>query len=50
MSDERYCDCDRCGERYHGADIERYLREELNGRMVCCEVDKGTGIERRTRT
>ena len=27
--DETYEDCDICGERYHGADIERYMKEHV---------------------
>ena len=27
MIDNRYADCDVCGERYHGGDIERYMKE-----------------------
>ena len=38
--EERYEDCDRCGERYHGEYIDAYLRteERWGGERwrVCC--------------
>jgi len=43
MIEERYEDCDRCGERYHGEFIDTYLRDEerLADELwrVCCEGD-----------
>lgn len=38
-TEERFEDCDICGERYHGEFIDAYLRdEEKNGEVirVCC--------------
>tara|TARA_R100000306_G_scaffold51333_1_gene48300 strand:- start:272 stop:460 length:189 start_codon:yes stop_codon:yes gene_type:complete len=49
--EEKYEDCDRCGERYHGEFISAYLRtvRRLGGySRVCCpdqEVKKGIGIK-----
>lgn len=43
---ERYMDCDHCGERYYGYDIERHLIEvedaKVDGNMVslCLECAK----------
>jgi len=38
--EERYEDCDRCGERYHGEYIDAYLRDEEKADdelwRVCC--------------
>ena len=39
LVEERYEDCDRCGERYHGEFISAYLRtEEQRNEVVkvCC--------------
>ena len=40
LIEERYDDCDRCGERYNGEFIDQYLRDEEVGdgevRRVCC--------------
>jgi hypothetical protein len=36
QDEERYVDCDVCGERYVGEDaIRSYIREQANGRDVC---------------
>jgi transcriptional regulator with XRE-family HTH domain len=39
-AEERYEDCDRCGERYHGEFIDRFLRDEERPGdelwRVCC--------------
>ena len=48
--EERYEDCDRCGERYHGEDIGRWLRDEKRTPSkhfdetwrVCCEGRRST--------
>lgn len=34
-NEDKYYDCDRCGERYWGADISNWLRETDNGRQLC---------------
>ena len=45
--EERYEDCDRCGERYHGEFIDQWLRDEKRTPSkhfdetwrVCCTDD-----------
>ena len=43
LSEERYEDCDRCGERYHGEFIAQYLRDDERPDdelwRVCCEPE-----------
>tara|TARA_R110000744_G_scaffold184845_1_gene304262 strand:+ start:2303 stop:2542 length:240 start_codon:yes stop_codon:yes gene_type:complete len=49
--EERYEDCDRCGERYHGEDIGRWLRDEKRTPSkhfdetwrVCCKEEERYG-------
>jgi len=49
--EERYEDCERCGERYHGEYIDLYLRDshQPHGELlrVCCP---GVGRTRSPRT
>jgi len=43
IEEERYEDCDRCGERYYGEFINAYLHTEKHlgqGLKVCCPRDK----------